>query len=198
MNGRKQANIRRIVTQSYISVQLMKEVGLNMQSDRYYLELAFEEAEKASCEGSIPIGAVLVAPNGDVISRGRNQVFTAWDPTCHAEIDAIRGAGKLLFQPEYKNKCTLYSTVEPCPMCTGALILADINRAVWALSDNYLGALRIAKEGNHFRHKYDKINITVQPYVDLAEKSESLHKEFDTKRGVTYAVSNVSIDKSFN
>ncbi|WP_236338305.1 nucleoside deaminase [Paenibacillus plantiphilus] len=172
------------------------KAGLGMKDDRHYLELAFEEAEQASREGSIPIGAVLVAPNGEVISRGRNQVFTAWDPTCHAEVDAIRKAGKLLFQPEYKNKCTIYSTVEPCPMCTGALILADINRSVWALSDDYLGAVRISKSGEHFRHKYDKLSITAQPYIDLAARSERLHREFDSKRGVVYKVSKIKDPKA--
>jgi len=159
--------------------------------DRYFLELALEEAEIAFSEGAFPIGAVIVGPDGQLISRGRNRVLTNHDATAHAEVDAIRNAGKLLFDPAYKNKCTIYSSVEPCPMCSGALILADLSRAVWALSDDYLGALRIMKEGNHFRHKFDRIGISPQPYRDLAERSERLHKEFDLRRGIEYRVSNV-------
>lgn len=160
-------------------------------NDRCFLEVALEEAKIASREGSIPIGAVIVGPSGDILSRGRNKVHTNHDSTAHAEVDAIRNAGKLLFDPIYKNQCTIYSSVEPCPMCSGALILADISRAVWALSDNYLGALRIMKEGVHFRHKYDRIRITPQPYPDLAEHSEQLLKQYDLNRGMEYKVSNI-------
>src|SRR5690554_4586134 len=116
-----------------------------MKDDRYYLELAFAEAELAAKEGSIPIGVVIVGPDGEIVSTGRNQVFSSWDPTSHAEVNAIRNAGKKLFEPHYKDKCTIYSTVEPCPMCSGALILADLSRSVWALTDHYLGAMRVLK-----------------------------------------------------
>lgn len=133
-----------------------------MKDDRYYLEIAFEEAETAFNEGSIPIGAVIVGPDGEIVSRGRNRVFSSWDPCAHAEVDSIRNAGRRLFEPHYKNRCTIYSTVEPCPMCSGALIIADISRSVWALTDHYLGAMRVMKEGQHFRHKFDKIQITPQ------------------------------------
>jgi tRNA(adenine34) deaminase len=164
-----------------------------LNKDRYYLEIALEEAEIASKEGTIPIGAVLVGPEGDILSRGHNRVYTHNDPSWHAEMDVIRQSGKLLMDNKYKNKCTLYSSVEPCPMCTGALILADINRVVWALSDNYLGALRIMKEGNNFRHKYDKISITPEPYNDLALRSQDLHRLWDEGRGIEYQVSTIEI-----
>ncbi|MFD2670962.1 deaminase [Marinicrinis sediminis] len=108
------------------------------------------------------------------------------------EIDVIRQAGQLLMDKKYKNKCTLYSTVEPCPMCAGALILADIARSVWALSDDYLGAVRIMKAGNHFRHKFDKICVTAMPYKDLAIWSQKLHRLWGERRGVKYRVSDVS------
>lgn len=164
--------------------------------DYDYLELAFSEAELSFEAGTFPIGAIIVGPSGEIISRGRNRVHSDHDATAHAEIDAIRNAGKLLFLPEYKNRCTMYSTVEPCPMCTGALILADISRAVWALSDDYLGAVRIMKNGAHFRHKFDRIEILPQPYPDLAERSEALHRAFDAGRGVEYIVSNVKGEQS--
>lgn len=162
-----------------------------MEEDRYYLEIALAEAELAFNEGSIPIGAVIVGPSGEILSTGRNRVFSSWDPCAHAEVDAIRNAGKKLFEMQYKNKCTIYSTVEPCPMCSGALIFADISRAVWALTDQYLGAMRILKEGQHFRHKFDKVEITSQPYIDLAERSEELHKAYDFRRGREYFMNNI-------
>jgi tRNA(adenine34) deaminase len=162
-----------------------------MDKDRFYLELALEEARVAYDEGTIPIGAVLVAPDGTILSKGRNRIFTAFDPSWHAEVDVIRQSGKDLLNLKYKNKCTLYSTVEPCPMCTGAIILSDIRRVVWALSDDYLGALRIMKNGQHFRHKYDKVEISAMPYKDLALKSQELMKKWDEGRGIKYQVSNL-------
>jgi tRNA(adenine34) deaminase len=162
-----------------------------MDIDRHFLEIALEEAEIAFREGSVPIGAVLVDPDGNILSKGRNRIFTNNDPTCHAEIDAIRQAGENLLDPIYKNKCTLYSTVEPCPKCSGALILADISKVVWALSDDYLGAMRIMKQGNHFRHKFDKISVTEMPYKDLAFRSQELHRQWDESRGIKYIVSDI-------
>jgi tRNA(adenine34) deaminase len=166
-------------------------VILIKNKDQYFLEMALNEAETAFLEGNVPIGAVLVDQNGNILSKGRNRIFTKKDPTCHAEIDVIRQAGEKLLDPLYKNKCTLYSTVEPCPMCSGALILADIHRAVWALSDDYLGAMRIMKKGNHFRHKFDKISITAMPFKDLAIRSQELHRKWDECRGKKYTVSNI-------
>jgi tRNA(adenine34) deaminase len=162
-----------------------------MDLDRYFLELALDEAQKAFAEGTVPIGAVLVDQDGNILSKGRNRIFTNFDPTCHAEVDVIRQAGKKLLDPMYKNKCTIYSTVEPCPMCSGALILADICRVVWALSDDYLGAMRVMKEGNHFRHKFDKVSVTAMPYNDLAIRSQELNRQWDERRGVTYRVSDI-------
>ncbi|MFF2482667.1 nucleoside deaminase [Paenibacillus sp. NPDC058071] len=162
-----------------------------MDKDRYFLEMALDEAEIAFQEGTVPIGVVLVDPDGNVLSKGRNRIFTNFDPTCHAEVDVIRQAGKKLLDPVYKNKCTLYSTVEPCPMCSGAIILSDICRAVWALSDDYLGAMRTMKEGSHFRHKFDKVSVTAMPFKDLAIRSQELHRKWDEQRGLKYVVSDI-------
>jgi tRNA(adenine34) deaminase len=162
-----------------------------MELDRHFLELAMQEAELAFKEGTYPIGAVLVDAEGTILSKGRNRVFSNQDPTCHAEIDVIRSAGELLLDPRYKNKCTLYTTVEPCPMCSGAIIIADIKRVVWALSDDYFGALRIMKTGNHFRHKFDKVEMTPMPFKDLALKQQDLHRQWDEGRGVKYCVSHI-------
>ncbi|MNW15530.1 tRNA-specific adenosine deaminase [compost metagenome] len=73
-----------------------------MDMDRYFLEIALEEAEIAFSEGTVPIGAVLVDHEGNILSKGRNRIFTANDPTCHAEIDVIRKAGSKLLDPTYK------------------------------------------------------------------------------------------------
>src|SRR6266699_945769 len=102
-----------------------------MKSDRYYLELALEEAEQACQQGTYPIGALVVGPDGSILSRGQNRVYSAGDYTAHAEVETLRHAGGMLMEPSYRGKCTLYTTMEPCLMCTGALLLATIARVVW-------------------------------------------------------------------
>ena len=81
--------------------------------------MALEEAEKALKENTYPVGAVIVDGNNNVIARGRNRVHPQKDITAHAEIDAIRNAGKQCLMQNKNEKFTIYSTLEPCPMCTG-------------------------------------------------------------------------------
>jgi len=114
-----------------------------MKEDRQYLECAMEEAKKAYEETTYPVGAVIVDPYGKIIGRGRNHVYSKGDFTRHAEMEAIRDAGELLMQKPNLNACTLYTTMEPCLMCSGAILLAGIKRVIWVLdSDDCHGVLR--------------------------------------------------------
>jgi tRNA(adenine34) deaminase len=92
-----------------------------MSKDREYLLAAFVEAERSMKEGTFPIGAVIVNSNGEIISTGRNKVFSQCDTTAHAEVDVIRNAGFLMLNLEEKRfvhgDLTLFTTCEPCPMC---------------------------------------------------------------------------------
>ena len=104
-----------------------------------YMKIALEEAEKAGQKDEVPIGAVLVAKNGDVLSRAHNLTISLADPTAHAEILAIREAAKILGNYRLLNT-RLYITVEPCPMCMGAIIHARIATVVYGVSDPKWGA----------------------------------------------------------
>lgn len=99
---------------------------------------ALAEAERALLEGEIPVGAVVVA-EGRVIGRGRNRREALKDPTAHAEILALREAGRSLGGWRLPGT-TLYSTMEPCPMCAGALVQARADRLVYAVGDPKSGA----------------------------------------------------------
>ena len=136
------------------------------------MKLALEEAERAFSEGEVPIGAVIVK-DGVVVGRGHNQVERLKDPTAHAEIIAITSATSTLNNWRLKG-CTIYVTVEPCPMCAGALILSRIDRVVYGVDDKKFGALGsvfdIAKY--RFNHKFD-----VEKGV-LAREAEELLKAF--------------------
>ena len=104
-----------------------------MNQDEYYMKEALREAEAARSEGEVPIGAV-VAARGRVIARGHNMTERLHDPTAHAEMIALTAATEAL-GGKYLQDCTLYVTVEPCPMCAAALCWAQTARIVYGAPD---------------------------------------------------------------
>ena len=106
---------------------------LYMDVDERYMQEALREAQAALEEGEIPIGAVIVC-RGRIIGKGHNMTERLHDPTAHAEMIAITAATEAL-GGKYLNDCTLYVTVEPCPMCAGALNWAQVGRIVFGASD---------------------------------------------------------------
>ncbi|WP_310649614.1 MULTISPECIES: tRNA adenosine(34) deaminase TadA [unclassified Colwellia] len=106
--------------------------------DQTFMQRAFELAEQAEAIDEIPVGAVVVAHN-KIISEGYNQSITLNDPSAHAEMVAIRHAGSVL-QNYRLLDCTLYVTLEPCPMCAGLLVHSRIKRVVYATTDLKTGA----------------------------------------------------------
>jgi tRNA(adenine34) deaminase len=104
-----------------------------------FMNLAIVEAKKAAENDEIPIGAVLVAENGELLSVAQNQTIARNDPTAHAEILALRSAAAQIGNYRLLNT-TLYVTVEPCPMCMGAAIHARISRIVFGTQDPKWGA----------------------------------------------------------
>ena len=101
--------------------------------DEKYMQEALREAEAALAEGEIPIGAVIVW-RGRIIGRGHNMTERLHDTTAHAEMIAITAATEPM-GGKYLNECSLYVTVEPCPMCAGALNWAQIGRIVYGAID---------------------------------------------------------------
>jgi tRNA(adenine34) deaminase len=104
-----------------------------MMDDNQYMQMALSEAQKALEQGEVPIGAVVVCKNR-VIARSHNLTETLTDPTAHAEMQAITMATEYL-GGKYLSDCTLYVTVEPCPMCAAALAWAQIPRIVYGADD---------------------------------------------------------------
>lgn len=107
------------------------------QTDEYFMRLALAEAQEAYDAGEIPIGAVITV-NGRVIARAHNRTEALNDVTAHAEMQAITSASEYL-GGKYLPECTLYVTVEPCPMCAGALGWSQIGRIVYGASDTKKG-----------------------------------------------------------
>lgn len=104
-----------------------------MERDERYMREALREASYAAQEDEVPIGAVIIC-NGKIIGKGHNMTERLNDPTAHAEMIAITAATEAM-GGKYLNDCTLYVTVEPCPMCAGALAWSQIGRVVYGASD---------------------------------------------------------------
>ena len=109
------------------------------------MEEAIKEAEISLKEGGLPIGAVLVKEN-QIISRGHNRLIQKDSSILHAEMDAIENAGRL--NHEDYQKCTLYTTLSPCPMCSGAVILYNIPRVVIGDNQTLMGAEKLLKDND--------------------------------------------------
>ncbi len=107
--------------------------------DLAMMQLAIAEARTAEAAGEVPVGAVLVSSEGEVIARGGNLVLRTSDPTAHAEIVSLRAAGGALGNYRLVGS-TLYCTLEPCAMCAGAILHARIARLVYAAADPKAGA----------------------------------------------------------
>lgn len=104
-----------------------------------FMDEAFAEARAAAAAGEVPVGAVVVR-DGAVIARGRNRTLERSDPTAHAEIEAIRAAGAVLGS-ERLIGCDLWVSLEPCPMCAGAISFARIRRLYYGAQDPKGGAV---------------------------------------------------------
>lgn len=144
-----------------------------MTEHEHWMEFALKEAQRALEEDEVPVGAVVVW-EGKIIGRGHNQTERLQDPTAHAEMIAITAATAHL-QSRRLEKCTLYVTLEPCPMCAGAIVLARIPILVFGVLDPKAGACstlyNIVGDG--------KLNHRVETVAGvLGDKCSEILKEF--------------------
>ena len=142
------------------------------EKDERYMHLALDEAHKAFAEGEIPIGAVIVC-HDQVVARAHNLTETLCDVTAHAEMQAITAAANTL-GGKYLTDCTLYVTVEPCPMCAGALGWAQVPRIVYGCEDEKRGYRLFAPRALH-----PKANVTGGT---LEEECRQLMQDFFKSR----------------
>ncbi len=141
------------------------------------MQAALAEAEAAERDGEVPVGAVVVH-EGEIVARGNNRVVRDSDPTAHAEIIAMRAAGKVLGNYRLEG-CELYTTLEPCAMCAGAILHARLARLVYAASDPKAGACgSVLSVMNHpqLNHKVEVVSGL------LAEECGAILTEFFRRR----------------
>lgn len=142
-------------------------------SDEEWMQIAIAEAKKAEEIGEVPIGAIIVQ-NNRIVGRGYNRREIDRDPTAHAEMIAIREASQLLGGWRLLN-CTLYVTLEPCPMCAGAIVQSRIERVVYGAKDpkaGCAGTLMNLLQEDRFNHQ-----VQVTPDV-LGEQCGRLLTDF--------------------
>ena len=147
-------------------------------ADRVFMRRSLELARAAERLGEVPVGAVLVR-NGQILGEGSNRPLAAIDPTAHAEVEALRAAARLAGNYRLPES-TLYVTLEPCVMCAGALVIARIERLVFAARDIRFGAVR-----SKFRlADSERLNHRVQISEGLfaAEAAEQLAEFFHKRR----------------
>ena len=147
----------------------------------FYMREALNEAKKALEKGEVPIGALVVL-NGQIIGRGHNLRETENDPTAHAEIVALREAGKNKNSWRLENGI-LYVTLEPCPMCAGAMLLSRIHRVVYGADDPKAGAAGSLLNILQFPGFNHEVRITGGILAE--EASELLQQFFRQKRKTT-------------
>ncbi len=140
--------------------------------DEYFMKKAFDEAQIAFDKGEIPVGAIVVC-NNKIVAKAHNLVETLNDVTAHAEILAISSAAEYL-GGKYLPECTIYITLEPCVMCSGALQWAQIGRVVYGAKDETRG---YNKNAPNALHKKTKITSGI-----LEEECSNILKEFFSKK----------------
>jgi len=142
-------------------------------SDDYFMKQALSEAGIAFDKGEVPVGAVIVC-EGRIIARAHNLTETLNDVTAHAEMQAITAAASVL-GGKYLIDCTLYVTIEPCPMCAGALAWAQIGRIVYGADDDKRGFTKLTPNVLHPKTK-------VQSGVLAEEASQQMKRFFKERR----------------
>jgi len=158
----------------------VKLMSMEMNNNhQHFMELALEEAKKAGQIGEVPIGAILVAGNGEVLAAAHNQTINLVDPTAHAEILALRQAAAKLHNYRLVNT-SLFVTVEPCIMCMGAIVHARVKKIICGADDPKWGAA-----GSLYNLSEDvRLNHRVEIIKGVCEKEcrELMQAFFRTKR----------------
>ena len=149
-----------------------------METDEHWMRTAIESARKAEAIHEVPIGACIIAADGSLLASAFNRTITDNDPTAHAEIIAIRSAAHVIGNYRLTG-VTVYSTIEPCVMCAGALVNARVERLVYGARDERFGAVETLFrlcDSDQLNHQ-----IEIESGV-LADECRSLMQEFFRQR----------------
>ena len=155
-------------------------IGIEMYDHEHYMSLALALAQEAGEDGEAPVGCVIADATGAIIGRGRNRREKEKNATAHAELEAIESACKALGDWRLSG-CSMYVTLEPCPMCAGAIIMSRISKVFYGARDELTGSCGSI------------INLFMEPYghttqiiggIQAKESSELLTRFFAKLRGI--------------
>ena len=148
------------------------------ETDEQFMRLALLEAEKARDLHEVPIGAVIVNENGEILAAASNRTIVDSDPTAHAEILALRTAARSIGNYRLTG-CTLYTTIEPCVMCAGALVNARITRLVFGAHDERFGGVETKFrlcDSDELNHRMEIVSSV------LADECRTMMQDFFRER----------------
>ena len=145
------------------------------------MELAIQQAKNAAERDEVPVGAIIQDGSGNVIAKESNKTIELCDPTAHAEINAIRKACKVR-DDLYLNDCTMYVTLEPCPMCLAAIVNSRLKKLIYGLPSPKYGAFSSNQSYCQSREKLVK-NTEVYGGFYKSEISRIMRDFFEEKRG---------------
>ncbi|WP_183325581.1 tRNA adenosine(34) deaminase TadA [Halomonas cerina] len=151
-----------------------------MRSDEFYMHRALDQARQGLAAGEVPVGAVVVDGAGEIVGAGFNAPVSGHDPSAHAEIRALRAAGARLGNYRLAG-CTLFVTLEPCLMCTGAIIQARLARVVYGAAEPRTGMAE--SKANLFAQPWFNHRVVVEGGVLAAQASRLLKAFFAERRG---------------
>jgi tRNA(adenine34) deaminase len=150
-----------------------------------FMRAALTQAELSLAEGNLPIGAI-ITHDGKVVATGRNSVDTGNNDTGHAELAAIQSIAPFLFAR--KRECTIYTTLEPCMMCLGAIVNAGISTVAIGAIDSYVGATGLLAHSAYYRSKQLKVmsgilQLECQALLDEYVRTTGLRQHLSTNPG---------------
>ncbi len=158
---------------------------------RSFLEEALQEALQARQEGEDPIGCVIVDESGQIIAREHNHINKLTDPTAHAEMLAIRSVIPKM-RGDAARYWTLYTTLEPCPMCLGTIVMCHIGTVVWAANDRRKETHKLVRANAYMRTR--KLATVASPYPDLEEQCTVLHEAYWIALGRPEVVRQIDVE----
>ncbi len=151
--------------------------------DKKFLELTIQLAEEAYKLNSIPIGAVLVDSEGEIVSKAFCEMKITNDETAHAEILCIRQAKESVNPKHNPQKLTMYTSLEPCFACTYFITRTNIKKVVWALSDPLGGGMTELKDSPKLKKDIENIEQIAEPYAGIKIESKALLRSYFEKKG---------------
>ena len=155
------------------------------EEQRRFLQAALQEALQAERQGEDPVGCVIVNAVGRIIAYGHNHINQLNDPTAHAEMLAIRAAIPEM-QGESARGWTLYTTLEPCPMCLGTIVMCEIGTVVWASGDRRKETHRLLSATPYLRSR--RLATVACPDRELEARCASLHDAYWIARGRPHVI----------